>query len=361
MNYWFHRISYEARVSYPLLEKGYLTIGFGDLLPKYANIIDEIKTDAIDEVKYNEIFQEIYNKVSRNRWFLWNFTKFAVGDWIVVPSWGTFAVYEVVETAKSINNLPRDIIDSIKDWNGKGVVFDGAGISDSDGKEYDLGFFIKVSPITHYSNGTEFAPRAQFLKSALTKRLKSRATNGNLNDLADDVKNVVADIKNNKPLNFYTTVSDNLSKSLKELIQKEITPDKFELLVEWYMKKLGADDVDIPPKNASNKPDDGDADVIATFSRLNLVVYIQAKHYEGIQNDNWAITQIKNYIDGVDKNNYTCAAWIISSCDEYSPEVRQAAFQQSVQNSSLPIRLINGGEFAKMLIDVGFSDFKFEK
>ena len=78
--------------------------------------------------------------------------------------------------------------------------------------------------------------------------------------------------------------------------------------------------LDIPSKNASNKPD-----------------------------------------DGVDKNNYTCAAWIISSCDEYSPEVRQAAFQQSVQNSSLPIRLINGGEFAKMLIDVGFSDFKFEK
>ena len=90
---------------------------------------------------------------------MWNFAKFAVGDWIVVPSWGTFAVYEVVETAKSINCLPTDIIASIKDWNGKGVVLDGVGISDSDGKEYDLGFFIKVSPITHYSNGTEFAPR----------------------------------------------------------------------------------------------------------------------------------------------------------------------------------------------------------
>ena len=48
-------------MSYPLLEKGYLTIGFGDLLPKYANIIDKIKTDAIDEVKYNEIFQDNSN------------------------------------------------------------------------------------------------------------------------------------------------------------------------------------------------------------------------------------------------------------------------------------------------------------
>ncbi|SFH69517.1 Restriction endonuclease [Selenomonas ruminantium] len=350
MNYWFHRISYEARVSYPLLEKGYMTIGFGDLLPKYGTVVAEIKAGTIDEEKYNEIFQEIYNKVSRNRWFLWNFSRFAVGDWVVIPSWGTFAVYEVLETAKSINNLPRDIIDSIKDWNGKGVVFDGAGISDSDGKEYDLGFFVKVKPVT------EFVPRETFLKTDLTKRLKSRATNGTMNDLSDDVKDVVANVKNDKPLNFYKTVSENLSNSLKELIQKEITPDKFEQLVEWYMKKLGADDVYIPSKNNSNKPNDADADVIATFSRLNLVVYIQAKHYEGVQDNNWAITQIQNYIDAVDKNNYTCAAWIISSCDEYSPEVKQAALQQSIQNISLPIRLINGGEFAKMLIDVGVSD-----
>ena len=356
MNFWFHRISHDARLSYPLLEEGYLTIGFSYLLPKYGNVVDEIKADAIDEAKYNQIFQETYNKVSRNRWYLWDFAKFAAGDWVVVPSWGTFAVYEVLETAKSINNLPPDIIADVKDWNGKDIIFDGVGLSDSDKKEYDLGFFVKVKPVTHYSNGTSFAPRYPFLKSGLTKRLKSRGTNGQLNDLADEVKEAVSNVNNNKPLNFYTTVSETLSKSLKVLIQKEITSDKFEKLVEWYMKKLGADDVYIPAKNSTNKPDDGDSDVIASFSRLNLVVYIQAKHYEGIQANKWAITQIQNYVDAVDNNKSTCAAWVISSCDEYSPEVQQAALQQSLQNSSLPIRLINGGEFAKMLLDVGFGD-----
>lgn len=30
MNYWLHRISHKAELSYPLLNKGFLTIGFSD-------------------------------------------------------------------------------------------------------------------------------------------------------------------------------------------------------------------------------------------------------------------------------------------------------------------------------------------
>ena len=356
MNFWFHRISHEACLSYPLLEEGILTIGFSKLLPKYGNVVDEIKDDAIDVKKYDEIFVDTYGEKRRNRWYLWDFAKFAVGDWVVVPSWGTFAVYEVLETAKSVNHISPDIIASIKDWYGKGVVFDEKGLSDSDNEEYDLGFFVKVAPVTSYSDGTEFAPRYPFLKSGLTKRLKSRGTNGQLNDLADEVKEAVRNVNNNKPLNFYTTVSEALSKTLKELIQKEINPDKFEQLVMWYMKKLGADDVYKPASSGAKKPDVGDADVIAIFSKLDLVIYIQAKHYEGTQANDWAIKQIKSYVDAVDINNSGRAAWVISSCDEYSQQVQQTAQQQSTQDGSLPIRLINGDEFAKMLLDVGFGD-----
>jgi hypothetical protein len=30
MNYWLHRISHHAEIAYPLLDKGYLSIGFSD-------------------------------------------------------------------------------------------------------------------------------------------------------------------------------------------------------------------------------------------------------------------------------------------------------------------------------------------
>ena len=115
MNFWFHRISYEARVSYPLLGKGFLTIGFSGLLTEHENIVVDIKNDKITESDFNGVFQDVYKKVSRNRWFLWDFAKFAIGDQVVVPSDKTFAVFEVVETAKAVRYLPPNDIANLKD------------------------------------------------------------------------------------------------------------------------------------------------------------------------------------------------------------------------------------------------------
>ena len=43
MNYWLHRISHMQAVSYPLLEKGYLSIGFKDFLQRPEFLKRKIK------------------------------------------------------------------------------------------------------------------------------------------------------------------------------------------------------------------------------------------------------------------------------------------------------------------------------
>ena len=366
MNFWFHRISYEARVSYPLLGKGFLTIGFSGLLTEHENIVVDIKNDKITESDFNGVFQDVYKKVSRNRWFLWDFAKFAIGDQVVVPSDKTFAVFEVVETAKAVRYLPPNDIANLKDsLSGKNIFLNKEGfISFIDDKgeevEYDLGFFVKVKPVTDYideeNNSTVFAPRSMFLKDPMMRRLKSRSTNGQMNDLQELVKDAVDRVKRNEPLNFRKTIYNQFGNPLKKLLQIELTDKKFESLVQWYMYKLGADDVEIPSKNSSKKPANGDADIIAFFEKLKLIIYVQVKHYSGTQANTWAITQIQNYIDFTASNNndYTCAAWVISSCDRYSDNVKNAAIQQNAINRMSPIRLIDGNEFAEMMLDVGF-------
>lgn len=86
MNYWLHRISHVAELSYPLLDKGYLTIGFSDFTN--SELIDKVL--ANDWNYFNGQFQEMWGTVPRTRHNLWNFLKMSKGDIVIIPSWGTF-------------------------------------------------------------------------------------------------------------------------------------------------------------------------------------------------------------------------------------------------------------------------------
>src|SRR5690554_1110792 len=93
MNYWLHRISHLAELSYPLLDKGFLTIGFSDFTQK--EFIDKVIED--DWSYFNGQFQEMWGKVPRTRHNLWRFLKFKKEDIVIVPSWGTFFVCEIID------------------------------------------------------------------------------------------------------------------------------------------------------------------------------------------------------------------------------------------------------------------------
>ncbi len=95
------------------------------------------------------------------------------GDLVVVPSWGTFSIYELTEDmAISISEI--ELIDA-KDWHGNKVVKkeDGA-LYRVTGENIDLGFVRKVKLII------KDIPRYEYADSALTSRMKIRSTNANI-------------------------------------------------------------------------------------------------------------------------------------------------------------------------------------
>ena len=89
--------------------------------------------------------------------------------------------------------------------------------------------------------------------------------------------------------------------------------------------------------------------MIATFEKLKTIIYVQVKHHVGTS-DSKAVKQVSEYLNQKSKlendSDYSCLAWVISSAEEFSEE---AKFKANVEN----VRLINGFEFRKMLIDVG--------
>ena len=119
MKYWIHRISHKQEVSYPLLDRGYLTIGFSGFL-KNESVFKKISADC--ENKW-QIFEEEYKRIwgapNRSRHSLWRFLcEFKEGDRVLVPSWGVFSVYEI--TGKPIA-AGQCADDGLKDWNGNRI------------------------------------------------------------------------------------------------------------------------------------------------------------------------------------------------------------------------------------------------
>ena len=133
------------------------------------------------------------------------------------------------------------------------------------------------------------------------------------------------------------------------------------------MKSIGADDVYIPAKNEHGKEDEADADVIAEFEKLGLSILIQAKkHDKGTQTASHAVEQIIKYKEQLEDPNSDLShgyedkedkrvnvAWVISSSDDYDDKAKSFAKEKHV-------RLINGLEFARMLINSGLSDLNLE-
>ncbi len=350
MNYYFHRISHESEMSYSLFKNGidgdkYLSLGWSAFLD----------TDILKCARKNDnyqSFEECYDRVrkekNRSRWNIWYFAQFKKDDIVVVPLFdGKFAICKVLEEAKSIKELKNCPLKGM--WNKKEIKWQDNGFY-CDGEYIDLGFIVKVE--VSYDD----VSRNDYANSALTSRLKSRQTNGRIDDIKASVNEAIKHIKEKKPINFYKNSIDDLAKILLDRMREDLNSDKFELLVKKYMEKLGAT-VDIPPKNERGKKEYADADVKAYFNNIGVTILIQAKFHKDVT-DNWAVEQIAKYKkqleskdyeldDGV--TGYTYLKWVISTCDDYTGQAK-------TQAEEFNVKLINGKEFAKMLLEQGLQN-----
>lgn len=334
-NYWLHRISNEWGVAKPLLEKGYLTIGWQYLM----SISPELRECIVD--RHGEGFEPLMDELGaryRSRWCLNRFAQFMPGDTVVVPLYDKcFAIVEVENSAKSILDLPLEVVNEFKDVN---LSVNGlTDISDSQSiRDIDIGFFVKIkTPV-------KIIPRS-FAEDKLQTRMKMRQTNASINDLAKEVDDAA---KREAPVDVHEILVEETANAILGKIKKYVTADNFERVVKWYMERIGASTVYIPPKNSSEKEDYADADVVAVFESLGVTIYIQVKKHDD-KTDVWAVEQILKYDENQEKNSIdgmTYIPWVVSTADDFKEEAKVKAVEKGV-------KLINGKEFARMLAEVG--------
>ena len=341
-NYWIHRISHIAEISYPLLDAGYLSYGWSDF--EEDGFIEGVRGEN-GWVFLEEQILSKWDELPRGRYQLWNFIKeMKSKDWVLVPTNGAFSLYELLDDEPI---MVKDIEDvTIKNWNDEVVVRDNNGyLIDKNNNRIDLGFARSVKLIQ------KDISRYDYADSDLTSRMKVRQTNVCITDLKESVIKALEGAQKNKPIRFRNEIND-VAPIIRTIIQTQLNPDKFENLVKWYFERIGASSVIIPPKNTSRKVDYEDVDVIATFDLLKTIYYVQVKHYRG-ETSSWGAEQIAHLKelatlkdDRLD-DGYTKVYWLLSSSEKFSEECVNKAKETNVQ-------LIDGNVFSSMLLDAGF-------
>lgn len=338
MKYYLHRISHHMEWSYPLLEqRGLLSIGWAGLGAR-PGFVSEHRDDWS---RVADTVEGLWGKL-RQRFGLKRFLEMEQGDRVVVPTWGAFHVYKIADSERLVPAQIEKELKEIRNWQDKLAVIREGYIETlgEEGTRVDLGFFRRVS-------GIELGiPREGYADAALTSRLKVRQTNVEITDLRESIENAIRRHKEHRPINLRRQVLDKCESAVRETILDVQNPDQFEKLIARYFECQGAN-AEIPAKNQRDK--EGDADIVATFESLKLIVYVQAKRHDG-ETDDWAVKQIKQY--AADKSTigsdeeFTRLAWVVSTADKFSGACQERARQSQV-------RLIDGNEFARMLLDTG--------
>ena len=316
-----------------LFKHFYLSIGWSDFSSDiFVNDVKERGDSAIGEALQKEGWG-----LPSNRWNLWRFIKgMSKCDIVVVPTWGVFSLFEIADD-EVLSNESIDV-GFFKDWNGHyASLHDDGYFYNAENKCIDLGFYRKMKPI-HLN-----IPREEYADQDLYLRMKIRQTNADISDLAESIEYAREAFEQKKPINLKEQIVEETAPKLLSLIEKLTNNTKFENLVEWYLKSIGAR-VDTPSKNES-PTEDGDADKVAFFENIKTAIMVQVKKHEGTTDD-WAIQQIKAYKANHNYGDYHTQMWVISSCQDFSARAKIEAEAEGV-------RLINGWEFAKMILNAG--------
>lgn len=342
-----HRISYCGEISWPLLKAGYLSIG-------WADSVDEQNQEYLKNGNFKDFENRVYARAkSRNRFSLFRFVSLRKGDWVVVPQPYFFSVYEVLESPITVWQLPlseqikcgNNILD--KDSRGFLLWKDKNGQETGNKKVFDIGFLVKVREIEKNIS------RGSFIDAPLNSRLKIRSTNVWINDLRSNVEDAIKRKKENAPIRVYENIIKNTAEIVLKTLMTSITDVKLQNLIKWYFYKIGADNVEIPPRNPAGKQDFEDADIIATFEAIKTIIYVQAKfHKDTSETGDWAVKQIARYSQLHQQNEYTVGKWVISTA-----KFNQQAIREAEKND---VRLIDGKQFAIMLLKVGISSLEKE-
>lgn len=341
-NYFLHRITggqNASVVSQQLLANGYLSIGWADFSSDtFIEDVQNQKMKAIDEMYHKESWS-----IGKNRWNLYRFlVDMRQGNYVLVPEYKSFSIYEIKDDVVYSNaSLDNGIVTKLGLQRKENYFV----LND---KIVDIGFYRRVKEIA------KNIPRASYAEQKLISRMKIRQTNAWLNDLEEYILSAITHWEAKKPIILKNEIIENTKAIVLEQIQKKIDDGKFEKLVEWYLNSLGAI-VETPAKNSISR-EEGDADKIAFFDKLRLIILVQIKKHTDVTGD-WAVQQITNYKESqkekyqIDDPNaeYTTLMWVVSSGNDFSTNAKLMATENNV-------RLVNGEEFAQLLLENGMEN-----
>lgn len=337
MKYWLHRITGgENAMPFAdslLFKQGFLSIGWSDFSADC--FVSLVKGSAGWDFMEAEMKRVGYG-TPRNRYNLWRFIReMKAGDIVIVPTSYEFSVFKIADD-RIYSNESMDFTHCC-DWYGEKIELKEGYLFSTQGQSVDLGFYRKVEKIAIH------LPRQLYADQALTSRMKIRQTNVEITDLKNSIDNAVAAYQENKPLKLKERFIEDSIPKLLDSIRNIADDRKFEALVEWYLKSLGAK-VETPSKNESPTVE-GDADKIGYFDTIKAAIMVQAKKHSGTTDD-WAIEQIKAYRSNHQYGDYSTQMWVISTCDMFSERAMKEA-------EASGIRLIDGKEFCRMILDIG--------
>jgi len=339
--YWLHRITGGSNgwdLAHKLLDNNnLLSIGWGEF--STIGFSENVKRGGLSRIE--ERYREVgWDATSRNRHNLLRFiSSMKAGDIVVVPGYKCFSIYEIYDDEVYCNEdvLFTNVIQSYQ-----GFTIENHKIKDRNSKFVDLGFYRKVTPLC-----TPKASREEFAKQRLSSRMKIRITNANITDLKADINEAIDNIKANRVINLKEAIISNTTEAVFKQIQDIVDCNKFESLVEWYLRKIGAEVINTPSKNSSPTCE-GDADKLAYFATLKLVIMVQVKKHRETSGS-WGVDQIVTYRDyNEEPEEYSSLQWVISSAEKFSDSAIELARKERV-------RLIDGYEFARMIIEAGVS------
>lgn len=342
-NYWLHRITggeNAAAFSYPLLfSHNLLSIGWCDFSTN--ELLESFKQQGIAAIDRAIDKEWKHGFRPKNRFNLYRFIcQMKKGDIVLVPTWGgEFSVFEIADDA-ILSNESVDLSLFI-DGEGGSVSFVDGYLRNAGGKNVDLGFYRKVRPLFLD------IPRMDYADNALYSRMKIRQTNADISDLSESVDSAIRNFEGNKPIDVKKEIVDEAVDLILDKIAKLSKDAQFERLVRWYLEAIGGD-VEAPSKNES-PTEDGDADAVAYFDNLKLAIMVQVKLHHNITGD-WAVQQIKAFNHNHSYSGYSTLMWVVSTCDDYCDDAKRLAEESDV-------RLINGKEFCRMILDAGLKDF----
>jgi len=282
--------------------------------------------ETLDWDSFRQIISDTYyadeqslRKAGAAAGHMWRFIRdMNAGDFVVVPYGSEFYVAKIV----------------------------GPPIFDEQMQENDSSYRRTVE----WLNAKQPIERA-FAKSALVSRMKIHGTSASATDLLTEIENCLEVAGAGAQPSFRDDLENRLIReTLTELRSGRLDPFGFEHLIKAVLLKLGASDAHVVARSK-----DKGADVIATFlvaGTFQQIVAVQAKQFQPEPPVGREV--VEQLISGIEAESADLGMIITSGT--ISDEATLAAADYFADKGTR-IELVDGEQFAKIIVEHGIGDF----